>query len=511
MSHNSSKEIKAGAFLGYANFAVKMIIQLVYVPILLRLLGQAEYGVYQLIASVISYLSLLNFGFGGSYLRFYSQCKGDKKKEDNLNGSYFIVFCVFAIIAFIAGIVLTVNTKFILGSKLTADELDLAKKLMFIMTINMAISFPISVFSSIVTSRECFIFQKIVELLKSICNPVLVIFVLLLGYGSIGLILVSTVLTLIAAAINIWYVIFRINAGFDFQNFNMKLMKEVSAFSFFIFLNSIIDQINWNVDKFLLGRFVGSISIALYSVGAQINNIYIQITDMLATVVAPRVNIIAVNEKNPLPKLSALWIKVGRMQAMMVLAIISGFAIFGKQFIILWAGQEYSSAYYIALLLILPVSIPLCQTLGVDIQRALNKHQYRSIVYAAVAIANLLISIPLVKKYGAIGAALGTAIALLIGNVLIMNIIYKKIIRLDVLGFWKSILTLVPSVVPSIICTVVYKRIVIIDRWSTLLIGCILFMVVYTTSLYLFGIKQEEKEMFSSIMKKIMYHHFRSK
>ena len=64
MSHNSSKEIKAGAFLGYANFAVKMIIQLVYVPILLRLLGQAEYGVYQLIASVISYLSLLNFGFG---------------------------------------------------------------------------------------------------------------------------------------------------------------------------------------------------------------------------------------------------------------------------------------------------------------------------------------------------------------------------------------------------------------------------------------------------------------
>ena len=128
-----------------------------------------------------------------------------------------------------------------------------------------------------------------------------------------------------------------------------------------------------------------------------------------------------------------------------------------------------------------------------------------------MAIANLLISIPLVKKYGAIGAALGTAIALLIGNVLIMNIIYKKIIRLDVLGFWKSILTLVPSVVPSIICTVVYKRIVIIDRWSTLLVGCILFIVVYTTSLYLFGIKQEEKEMFSSIMKKIMYHHFRSK
>lgn len=506
MNQTISKQIKAGAILGYVNYAVKMLIQLAYVPILLRLLGQAEYGVYQLVASVISYLSLLNFGFGGSYLRFYSQCKGDKKKEDSLNGSYFIVFCIFAIIAFIAGIILTVNTKVVLGTKLTANELDLAQKLMFIMAINMAISFPISVFSAIVTSRECFIFQKVVELLKSVFNPILVIFALLLGYGSIGLVLASTVLTVIAAGINIWYVLVKINAGFDFHKFNMKLMREVGAFSFFIFLNSIIDQINWNVDKFLLGRFVGSVSIALYSVGAQINNIYIQISDMLATVVAPRVNVIAANENNPLPKLSALWIKVGRMQAMLVLAIISGFVIFGKEFIVLWAGQEYGSAYYITLLLIIPVSIPLCQTLGVDIQRALNKHQYRSFVYAAVAIANLFISIPLVKIYGAIGAALGTTIALLVGNVLIMNIIYKKIIGLDVLEFWKSIATLVPSVVPSIICSFLYKKFIIIDRWSTLLIGCVLFMVVYIISLYLYGINQEEKEMLSPMIRKISNH-----
>lgn len=506
MNQTISKQIKAGAILGYVNYAVKMLIQLAYVPILLRLLGQAEYGVYQLVASVISYLSLLNFGFGGSYLRFYSQCKGDKKKEDSLNGSYFIVFCIFAIIAFIAGIILTVNTKVVLGTKLTANELDLAQKLMFIMAINMAISFPISVFSAIVTSRECFIFQKVVELLKSVFNPILVIFALLLGYGSIGLVLASTVLTVIAAGINIWYVLVKINAGFDFHKFNMKLMREVGAFSFFIFLNSIIDQINWNVDKFLLGRFVGSVSIALYSVGAQINNIYIQISDMLATVVAPRVNVIAANEKNPLPKLSALWIKVGRMQAMLVLAIISGFVIFGKEFIVLWAGPEYGSAYYITLLLIIPVSIPLCQTLGVDIQRALNKHQYRSFVYAAVAIANLFISIPLVKIYGAIGAALGTTIALLVGNVLIMNIIYKKIIGLDVLEFWKSIATLVPSVVPSIICSFLYKKFIIIDRWSTLLIGCVLFMVVYIISLYLYGINQEEKEMLSPMIRKISNH-----
>lgn len=500
--HNGS-QIKIGVILGYVNYAVKMIIQMAYVPILLRLLGQSEYGIYQLVASVISYLSLLNFGFGGSYLRFYSQCKGDKGKEDSLNGSYLIVFLFFAALAFMFGMLLTFNTNIVLGNKLTSNELSLAKILMFLMTVNMSISFPVSVFSSIVTSRECFIFQKIIELLKTIFNPILVIFALMLGYGSIGLVLVSTLLTVVAAFANIWYVLVEIKAGFSFRNFNMALIKDIGVFSFFIFLNAVIDQINWNVDKFLLGRFIGSVSIAIYSVAAQINNIFIQMTDMLATVVAPRVNIIAANEENPLPKLSELWTKVGRIQAMMILAIIAGFVAFGKSFIELWAGSEYGEAYAIALLLIIPVSVPLCQTLGVDIQRALNKHQYRSVIYAVVALGNLCLSIPLVKLYGAVGAALGTAISLVLGNVIIMNIVYKNIIGLDVFGFWREIIVIIPSALPAIAVSILYVKVIDISSWGTLFIGCIVFIVFYLITLMTFGMNSDEKELLFSFYRKL--------
>ena len=142
------------------------------------------------------------------------------------------------------------------------------------------------------------------------------------------------------------------------------------------------------------------------------------------TVLSPRVNLIAANETNPMGKLNQLFVKVGRFQALIVFAVIFGFVLFGKEFIILWAGAEYEQAYYVTLLLIVPVAIPLCQTLGVDIQRALNKHQYRSVVYAVIALMNLGISIPLAKNFGAVGAALGTTISLLIGNGLIMNILY---------------------------------------------------------------------------------------
>lgn len=71
---------KLGVILSYLGQMVKLFAGLVYTPIVLRTLGQSEYGVYQLVNSVIAYLGLLNFGFSASYVRFYSRYKVYKRK-----------------------------------------------------------------------------------------------------------------------------------------------------------------------------------------------------------------------------------------------------------------------------------------------------------------------------------------------------------------------------------------------------------------------------------------------
>lgn len=496
------KQIRVGAILGYLNYAVRMLIQLVYIPIMLRLMGQEEYGVYQLVSSLISYLSLLNFGFGGAYLRFYSQCKGNKEKEAELNGTYMNIFLVFALLALMVGGMLTYNSDIILGNKLSISELELAKKLFFILTINMGLTFPLSVFSSIISARECFIFQRVVELLKTISNPFLVIMLLMMGYGSIGMVLVSTAITILGGIVDVLFVARGLRVTFNFRKFNRKLVKEIGSFSFFLFLNSIIDQINWNVDKYLLGRIIGSSAIAIYSVGAQINNIYIQITDMLATVLAPKINNIVANNDKPMELLNYLFVKVGRLQAFIVLAVSCGFTIFGKEFIELWAGKEYTEAYYITLLLIIPVSVPLCQTLGVDIQRALNRHQYRSILYGCIALLNILISIPLIRYFGVLGSALGTGISILLGNGLMMNIIYEKVIGLNVKYFWIQILKIIPAIIIPCIIALGIKTIFLPDSWFAFLIEVIVFICLYVVCLYMGVMNKEEKREIKMIIKK---------
>ena len=86
----------AGAALTYVSEAIKILTGLLYTPVMLRLLGQSEYGLYQLVYSFVSYLSLLSFGFGSSYMRFYSRYKADNDEEGiaKLNGAYLLIFSV---------------------------------------------------------------------------------------------------------------------------------------------------------------------------------------------------------------------------------------------------------------------------------------------------------------------------------------------------------------------------------------------------------------------------------
>ena len=177
---------------------------------------------------------------------------------------------------------------------------------------------------------------------------------------------------------------FIMNIRFRFRGFQASLLKEMWVFTFFIFINQIIDQINWSVDKFLLGRFAGTTAVAVYGVGGQINSMYIEFSSSVSNVFVPKVNRI-VAESGDDRELTKLFTKVGRIQFIILGLILSGFTFFGIPFIKIWAGPEYGASYAVALLLIIPVTVPLIQNLGIEIQRAKNMHKARAVVYLAIA------------------------------------------------------------------------------------------------------------------------------
>lgn len=492
-------QLKLGVILSYLSTGLNMLIQLIYTPIMIRLLGQSEYGLYTLVGSVVSYLSLFSLGFTGAYLRFYSKRKAQNNAAGiaELNGMFLSLFMVMSAIAFICGMILVQFPQQLFGSNLTDSELKTAQILMTILVVNIALTFPASLLDSIISAHEKFLFQRIVTLVGVICNPLLALPLLLMGYGSVAIVSVTTAITVTKLVINQVYCLKVLKIEFNFHGFDFQVLREIAAFSFFLFLNMIIDQINWSVDKFILGRVSGTKAVAIYGVGAQINSLVMTFSTAISSVFAPRVNRIAAeNSTNRNKQFTALFTKVGRIQYLILMLIVSGFVIFGKYFITnIYSTAEYSSAYPVALLLIIPAFIPLIQNLGIEIQRAVNKHQIRSVIYLVMAVLNVVISIPLAKAFGPVGSALGTAIGLILANGIVMNIYYQKGIGMDMIFFWKNIFSLTKGmIIPGILGFFIIKA-VVFDNIFSYIVAILIYTLFYCVSMWMLGMNSDEKNM----------------
>jgi O-antigen/teichoic acid export membrane protein len=498
-------QLKVGAALSYISMGVGYIIYISYTPVMLRLLGQSEYGLFNLVASVVAYLGLLNFGFGSAYMRYYSIYRTDDDYISiaKLNGMFLIVFSVFSIIALVAGILLVYNANVILGSKLTDQELAKAKILMIIMVISVATSFPSIVFDSFTTANEKFIFQKLLQLIKVIVNPLFILPVLFLGCGSIGMAIATTVLNIFFQFANMFFCFKTLKIKFLFGDFNLSLMKEITIFSSYMFMSMIIDQINWNVGKYIVGRFCGTIAVAVYGLAAQLNVYYMSLSTTVSNVFIPRINRMVAENKNN-EELTDLFTRVGRVQFIILSIIGLGLVFFGKPFIIMWAGTNYSEAYLIVLLLVIPVTVPLIQNTGIEIQKAKNMHQFRSWTYLFIAIVNICIAIPLTQTYGGVGAAIGTAFSLLIGNGFIMNWYYHNRVGLDMKKFWTQILRIIPSLIPPAIFGWLIYSFSDIYHIKTFLACSIIYVCIFCISLWFIGMNQYEKALISDPIKRIL-------
>lgn len=490
-------QLKAGILLSYATTGISIFIQLVYMPVMIRLLGQSEFGLYSLVSGVVSYLSLFSLGFTGAYLRFFARenQKNDREGLAALNGMFILLFLLLSCAALICGFTLSCFPRQIFGTKLSGAELQEARILMMILVVNTAICLVSGIFDSIVSAYEQFVFQRVVSLAATVMNPFLCLPLLLLGYGNVMLVVVSTCIVVGKLAINVWFCFWKLKIPVSFRNMQFSVLKEVGIFSFFLLLNMIIDQINWNVDKLILSHTNGTREVAVYGVASQINALFMTFSTTISSVFSPRINRIAAeNSVNSRREFTVLMAKVGRIQWMILGLMAMGFVIFGKFFIVnIYADDGYGDAYWAALFLVLPALVPLIQNIGIEVQRALNRHQFRSVIYFVMAVGNVFISIPLAKRFGSVGAAMGTAISLVFANGIIMNVFYHKALKIDMLYFWKEIGKTLPGFLAPAILGVWIIRSVFFDSLMKYAAWIAVFSLVYCLSIYCFSCNKQER------------------
>lgn len=502
-------ELKWGAILSYAQMILSVVIGLTYSRYMIRILGQSEYGLYQTVVSTISMLSILNLGFNSGYIRYYAKYKKNNDRESiyRLNGLFLLIFSVIGLIALVCGAYLTTHLRLVFDTGLTSAEYDLARRLMVLLTINLSLSFPMSVFSTIISANERFVFLKLLGMLRTVVGPLVNIPLLLMGFRSVGLVVSSLAFSLITDIIYIYYVTAKLGNKFYFSKFEKGLFRSLFTYTFFIAINMVVDQINNSIDKVLLGRFIGTTSVAVYSIGMNLYSYYMTISTSVSGVFTPRIHALynaSTEDRQRDRNISDLFIRVGRIQFLILMLFASGLIIFGKQFIRFWVGDGYDESYYVLLLIMIPVSVPLIQNLGIEIQRAANKHQVRSIVYFAMAICNLLLTIYLCQIYGAVGAAFGTGVSLILANGIIMNIYYYKALHLDIPAFWKNILRQLLGMLPAFVIGAMINRYAPTQNVLSMLAFIIVYTAFYGVCVWFLSMNEYEKSFVMDPIKKVL-------
>ena len=498
-------QLKTGALLSYVVLALQNLVGLLYTPFMLRMMGKSEYGLYSIAASVVAYLTILDLGFGNAIVRYTAKFRAENKQEEQYEmfGMFFLLYCGIGLIALLAGGVLYWNAENIFDASMTASELSRTKVILLLMVFNLAITFPFSLFGSIITAYEQFIFQKVIAILRIILNTATMIVLLNLGYKAIAMVVVTTIFNVLTLGLNFWYCKHYLKIKLKFVRFKWGFLKEVSIYSFWIFLNVIMDRIYWSTGQFVLGAYAGTAVVAVFAVAIMLEHMYMSFSTAISGVFLPKVTAMAVRDSDG-KSISDLFIKTGRIQYCVMVLVLTGFFLFGRQFIHLWAGDGYDDAYIIAMLFFVPLTIPLIQNLGITILQARNQMKFRCILYLVISLVSLGAQIPLSMYYGGIGCACAIAGALVLGQIIIMNVYYQVRQKIDIVGFWVEIIKM--SVVPAVLTVLTYYvlRQYALDTVAKLAAGIVIYLVVYLPLFFTLSMNAYERDLILKPIKKIM-------
>lgn len=497
-------ERKKGAILSYIQVVLSVAVSVIYVPVLLRYLGQSEYGLYQIVGSFFSYISVFESCMSTGVLRNYCNALGSQDKEaaDVTLSMAKVIYRVMAALMVVAGVIVLFAFRSFYASSFTASELKESSAILLLLFANMMVTLLGSVYLTILTGHEKFTFLKVLAIIIQVAQPFFVVLCVRKIPYAITVSTVIVVFNVLTVLMRYLYVTRKLKIRIVKKKRNRKVIGEIVGLSATILLGCIADQIFWKTDQVILGKLFSTTVVAVYSVGAQIYMMYMQFGTQIASVFYPKVSILY-QEENGLQKVSDLFIRVGRATFFVILLVLSGFIIFGREFLLVWVGEGYEAAYWVAIIVMLPFSVDLAQNLGLCILQVKGQYGFRAKIYLLSALLNIITTVLFARRIGITGAALSTGISMFLTSGLIMNWFFQKRVGLNMIKFWKTTIGIISLAVLLTGAACFIKGMIWHDPVSVIQLGLgiLLYTIVYGAVMFLFAADPAERELLQRLLK----------
>lgn len=494
-------QLKAGVVLNYTTIILTVIIGLILTPFMISMLGDAEYGLYTLMGAFVASLTVLDFGLNNSIVRFVAKYRAEKDKagEEQFLGTIFIIYTVISLTVMIIGAILYLNIEYIFENSLSTEELEKAKIMFLILIFNLTISLPGGAFTGISSGYEKFVFPKAANIIKYLLRSIVLVSILYLGADSVGIVILDTIMNILLIGINAYYVIRILKVRVKLHRINSELLKDIFGYSVWIFLIAISQQFQWTIGQLVLGIFTNTKVVAVYAVGLLLGGLYASFGSAIGGVFLPKATQFVSSNRTP-AELTDMMIRIGRISLVVLLYILGGFVLYGKEFIVLWVGYNYIDAWLVSLLIMLVVTFFFVHSFANSILEAKKMLSFRALLHLCLLAIGTFIGILLVDKYSIIGMITGITVAMFV-NQIIMSIYYKRKLHLEINRFYNEV---VKGILISFVLILVLGYLInfIGDvGWLFFILKSMLFTITYVVLIYNFGLNLYEKQLFFNFIK----------
>lgn len=495
---------KIGVLLSYAAMFTHIIVGFLYVPILLHYIGTDGYGLYQLIGSFMMYLSVIYSALSVSVVRFYSRYRALNacSSQEKLLGSALKIYGVLLAVLVGLGLCCYSALENIFGMSLTAAELAEAKQLFLILLFNMCVTIVTVTFRSVIMANEKFLFLKGMELLQIICQPVCVILILRQYPQAISVACAQTGLNILLSASVLYYCFVKLRIKISWHGLPKSELKEFARLAVSLLVTIFVEQLFYQTNPIVLGSSHGTRSVAVYSIAALVYLNYRGMAGVITDIFSPHIS--ALVARQGLGKeITAAFIRVGRVQYFILLLVLSGFVLFGAEFIALWAGDGFGEAYWIAIIIMLPVTLGVVQGVGGLVLQALNQYGVCASLYTCMGVINFILANFSGRFWGGLGCACTMGACILVYNLLMMRY-YKTIAHIEISAFWRQVRTITCVGAGTLVVGMLLNAVVPGETWTMLGAKISIYIFLYAGMMWRWAANEEEKQ----IVRKMIFRNF---
>lgn len=493
-----------GVIFSYLLIVVDILVTLLLLPFLWDNLGQDEYGLFKMLQSTAAFMSVLDFGLGGTITRYIVKFKteGDLRKQENFMAMGLLIYGVLAVVMMVAAIGIALCIPVMYAGSIAASRMREAQLIFMMLSGAHALALFSHAYTGLFSAYERFSYTKASSIVKTLLRVALIFGGMKIWNSAAMVATVDFILALVLLMIHILYSRYSLKFRIKLHKWDGKLAKEALVFTTAILVQTIINQFNTNVANVVLGIFSTTAIVAMYSLVLQVYNMYSSFSTAISTVYLPSISAEVFRGADD-DAITHKVVEPSRIQLLILLLVASGFILYGRDFLPLWIDDGLDAVYAMISVLMVAALLNLSQNTITSVLKAKNKLHGKTLILAISTAINFGLTCLLVPRLGAWGAVIGSCFSLIFGYGLALNIYFHKVIHINMFTYYKKTYSgIVPATLLCLPIGFAIRHFNPLGGWLGFALEVVLYAVIFALVMYLLGMNSGERALVQKILRK---------